>query len=66
MASEKPCIFEGRYPPGTIINAGGIFHFNFFEKLGKNSVSPEGINTEPSRERIEKDKERKKIATTKQ
>lgn len=29
-ASEKPCIFKGRYPPGTIINAGGIFLKFFF------------------------------------
>lgn len=28
---------------------GFFLIFFFFEKLGKNSVSPEGINTEPSR-----------------
>lgn len=66
MASEKPCVLKGRYPPGTIINAGGIYLFNYFcliQKLGKNSVSPEGINTEPSRGQ-RKIKRGKKIAIT--
>lgn len=55
-------------PRGTIINAGGIFfkkknNVFFFEELGKNSVSPGGMNTEPSRGQ-RKIKRGKKIAIT--
>lgn len=38
MASEKPCIFKTRYPPGTIINAGGIaaiYLFIYFQDAWK-------------------------------